>query len=77
MTSDGAVIATASRPESIARARDMGAHHVVDHHRLIAEVRRVASGGVDDVFTPFSTGNVDALAEVLKAHGAVVAIDDP
>ena len=71
------VIATASRPESIAWARDMGAHHVVDHHRWIAEVRRVAPGGVDDVFTPFSTGNVDAFAEVLKAHGAVVAIDDP
>jgi NADPH:quinone reductase len=47
------VIATASRPESIAWARDMGAHHVVDHHRLIAEVRRVAPGGVDDVFTRF------------------------
>jgi zinc-binding alcohol dehydrogenase family protein len=71
------VIATASRPQSIAWARDMGAHHVVDHHRLIAEVRRVAPGGVNDVFTSFSTGNVDAFAEVLKAHGAVVAIDDP
>jgi NADPH:quinone reductase-like Zn-dependent oxidoreductase len=45
------VIATASRPETVAWAQDMGAHHVINHHRPledglqaigIPEVRHVA-----------------------------------
>ncbi len=71
------VVATGARPESVAWARDMGAHHVVDHHDLVAAVRAVAPDGVDHVFSAFSEGNVEAYAELLPVHGEVVAIDDP
>ncbi|SDP22067.1 zinc-binding alcohol dehydrogenase family protein [Klenkia soli] len=71
------VVATGARPESVAWATRMGAHHVVDHHDLVAAVRAVAPDGVDHVFSAFSAGNVEAYAELLPVHGAVVAIDDP
>lgn len=71
------VIATGGRPESARWAADMGAHHVVDHHDLVAAVRAVAPGGVDYVFSAHSAGNAEAYAELLPVHGEVVAIDDP
>jgi Zinc-binding dehydrogenase len=71
------VIGAASRTDSASWAREMGAHHVVDHRDLVKEVNRVAPGGVDYVFTPFSAGNIESFAELLRPRGAVVAIDDP
>jgi zinc-binding alcohol dehydrogenase family protein len=72
------VIATASRPESQQWARDLGAHHVVDHHGELAEqVRQVAPEGIDYVFSPYSRGNLEAFAEVLRPRGQITAIDDP
>jgi len=71
------VIGTASRPESIAWAREMGADEVVHPRDLVSGVRRVAPDGVDHVFSPFSAGNSQAYAELLKPRGAVVAIDEP
>lgn len=71
------VVATASRPESAQWVRDLGAHHVVDHHDLLAQVREVAPQGVDLVFSPFSEGNVETYAELMNVHGQVVAIDEP
>jgi zinc-binding alcohol dehydrogenase family protein len=72
------VIATASRPESQQWARDLGAHHVVDHHGVLAEqVLQVAPEGVDYVFSPYSRGNLEAFAEMLKPRGQITAIDDP
>lgn len=71
------VIATAARPASAQWARDMGAHHVVDHHDLVRAVRAVTPDDVDHVFSAFSDGNVEAYAELLRVHGGVVAIDDP
>lgn len=72
------VIGTASRTESAAWVRGLGAHHVVDHHGGLAEaVLEVAPDGVDHVFSPFSAGNVEAFARILKPRGQVVAIDEP
>lgn len=71
------VIATASRPESAAWATSLGAHHVVNHHRLREEVAAVAPQGVNYVFSPFSAGNVPVYAELMAVHGQVVAIDEP
>jgi NADPH:quinone reductase len=72
------VVGTASREESRAWATRMGAEHVVDHHGdLAANVRAVAPDGVDDIFTPYSKGNVAAFGDVIKPFGRVVAIDDP
>lgn len=71
------VIATASRPESAAWATSLGAHHVVNHHNLRAEVTAVAPNGVNYVFSPFSAGNVQTYADLMAVHGQVVAIDEP
>ena len=71
------VIGTASRPESAEWARSLGAHEIANHHDLVASVLAVAPHGVDWVFTPYSKGNVEAFAEILKPRGEVVAIDEP
>jgi zinc-binding alcohol dehydrogenase family protein len=71
------VIAATSRPESTEWAQVMGAHHVVDRRDLIEQVRAITPAGVDAIFTPFSAGNVETFAELLKPRGAVVAIDEP
>jgi zinc-binding alcohol dehydrogenase family protein len=71
------VIGTASRPESTDWATKMGARHVINHHNLIDEAAAAASDGLDYIFTPYSTDNVEAFAQLLKPRGAVVAIDDP
>src|SRR5829696_5719255 len=65
------VVATASRPESVEWCRRMGAHQVVHPRTLLDEV---AASTVDAVITPFSDGNVEGFATVLKPRGAVVAI---
>jgi zinc-binding alcohol dehydrogenase family protein len=72
------VIGTASRPDSQRWVSELGAHHVVDHHGdLVANVRAVAPDGVDYIFTPYSSGNTEAFAELLRPGGRVTAIDDP
>lgn len=71
------VVATAGREDSRTWVRELGAHHVIDRHDLVAAVHEVVPDGVDLVFTAHSTGNVEAFAEVLRPFGEVVAIDDP
>ncbi len=71
------VIATASRPESERWARELGAHAVVNHHELVEQTRAAAPEGVDYVFSPHSSGNEQAFAELLRPFGHIVAIDDP
>ncbi len=72
------VIATASREESRAFARAMGADHVVDHHGdLAANVRAVVPDGADYIFSPYSAANLDAFAAIAKPFGEITAIDGP
>jgi NADPH:quinone reductase len=71
------VIATAARGESADWAREMGAHDVVDRHRLEAEVAAIAPAGVRWIFSPFSAGNAETYARLLTVRGEVVAIDEP
>lgn len=72
------VIGTASRDASRAWVSELGAQHVVDHHGdLVSAVLDVAPGGVDYVFSPYSAGNVDSFAAMLKPGGHVTAIDEP
>lgn len=68
------VIGTASRSETAEWVEKMGAHEVVDHHRLAAEV---AADSVDYIFSAFSEGNIETYADILETGGSVVAIDDP
>lgn len=73
------VIATASRPETIAWCREMGAHHVIDHHQPldeglkaidIAEVQYVAGLTATD-------RHLAAITRALAPQGALALIDDP
>ncbi|MFB7912097.1 zinc-binding alcohol dehydrogenase family protein [Kitasatospora sp. NPDC056076] len=72
------VIGTASRPESAAFARRMGAHHVIDHTRPLGpQLAQAAPDGLDHVFSTAGTDrNLPAYAEALKPFGSVVAVDD-
>ena len=66
------VVATASRPESIAWVKELGADEVVDHRKpLVPQVKQVDyvanfSGELDAYW--------DAMAELVAPQGAVVAI---
>ena len=73
------VIATASRPESIAWCRQMGAHDTIDHRQPldealgaigIREVQYVASLTATDHHLP-------AITRALAPQGALALIDDP
>jgi zinc-binding alcohol dehydrogenase family protein len=73
------VIATASRPDTIAWVNEMGAHHVIDHHQPldrglkaigIPQVRYVAGLTGSDRHQP-------AILEALAPQGALALIDDP
>jgi NADPH2:quinone reductase len=73
------VIATASRPETIAWARDLGAHHVVNHARpLAAEVAALGIGAPGFVFSTTATDrHIAAIAELIAPQGRWALIDDP
>lgn len=73
------VIGTASRPETQAWVRELGAHHVIDHAQPlqpqldainIPQVRYVASLTHTDV-------HYDALVQALAPQGKLGLIDDP
>ncbi|MGH8455973.1 MAG: zinc-binding alcohol dehydrogenase family protein [Stenotrophobium sp.] len=72
------VIATASRPESAAWCRDMGADEVIDHHGDLA-VQLQAKGieGVEFIFCCNDTDqHFPAFAQVILPQGVVCAIAD-
>ncbi|UUA07194.1 MULTISPECIES: zinc-binding alcohol dehydrogenase family protein [Streptomyces] len=71
------VLATASRDESRAWALAQGADGVVNHHRLVDEVRSAAPQGVNYVLASQTAGNVDAFAEIVAPFGHIAALDEP
>lgn len=76
---DLVVIATASRPESEAWVRDLGAHAVVDHTKPLAEqVRRLDVPPVGYVFSTYTDPAVWAeFARLIAPQGRIGLIDDP
>jgi len=76
---DLTVIATASRPETAAWVKQLGAHHVVDHGKpLAAEVAKLGIGAPAFVFSTTQTDrHFDQIAEVLAPQGRFGLIDDP
>lgn len=75
---DARVLVTASRPETIAWCKDMGADDVLDHRQdLAAELKRV---GVPEVDLAFCTLKPDAymktLGTIVRPFGAVCTIDN-
>jgi NADPH:quinone reductase len=73
------VIATASRPETRTWSLGMGAHHVIDHRRPIAEqVKTIAPGGVNYVLALTRTeDHFDEIVEALAPQGALALIENP
>ncbi|MBK3735977.1 zinc-binding alcohol dehydrogenase family protein [Azospirillum brasilense] len=76
---DLTVIATASREETQAWCRDLGAHHVVDHRKpLAAQVEALGIGAPAFVFSTNDTGaHLPEIATLIAPQGRVALIDDP
>ncbi|NWL77565.1 zinc-binding alcohol dehydrogenase family protein [Pseudomonas taiwanensis] len=73
------VIGTASRPETQAWVRELGAHHVLDHSKPLAEeLRRAGLTQVTHVASLTQTDqHLDQLVEALAPQGRLGLIDDP
>jgi zinc-binding alcohol dehydrogenase family protein len=77
------VVASASRPDTQAWVRELGAHHVVDHRQPLAgEIKRlVDSGQITPVTHAASLTHTeqhyDQLVELLAPQGKLALIDDP
>lgn len=73
------VIGTASRPETQAWVRELGAHHVIDHNKpLSEELARIGIGQVSHVASLTQTDQHYAqLIECLQPQGRLALIDDP
>lgn len=76
---DLTVIATASRPATQAWVRDLGAHHVIDHHGDLAkQVEDLGIGAPGFVFsTNASDMHMHAIQSLIAPQGRFGLIDDP
>ncbi len=72
------VIASASRPETSAWVRELGAHHVADHSKPIDEaIRAIGFVGVDYIAALTTTpGIARSLADALNPQGHLTLIDN-
>lgn len=69
------VIATASRPETIAWCREQGADYVVNHYDLVADTRRAGFQYVDFILDFVDTNSYwDAMVELIKPQGHIGSI---
>jgi len=77
--SDVTVIATASRPETKAWVKELGAHHVIDHSQpLAAQVANLGIGSPAFVFSTTETHrHLDQIIELIAPQGRFGLIDDP
>ncbi len=73
------VIATASRPETQAWCKTLGAHHVIDHSRPMGEQLKAAGHRfVDYIFGVTESGqHFDTICDVIAPQGKFGLIDDP
>ena len=71
------VIATASRPETIAWVKELGADHVVSHRLpLVEQVRALGLHHVDHVAIFNDMRHWAAAVELVRPQGGIVTIDD-
>ncbi len=73
------VVATASRPETTAWCRELGAHHVIDHTQpFAAQLKSAGISAIDYVFgITHSDDHFDQIVEVIAPQGKFGLIDDP
>jgi NADPH2:quinone reductase len=71
------VFATASRPETASWCRDLGAHHVIDHHGdIAAQMRALGARGARCVFSTNTTArNWGQIVEAVAPQGKIVLIE--
>lgn len=76
---DLTVIATASRPETKEWAKDLGAHHVIDHTKpLTPQIEALGIGQPGYVFSTTHTHQyIEQIAEFIAPQGRFGLIDDP
>lgn len=76
---DVTVIATASRPETQEWVKTLGAHHVIDHSKPIAEqVKALGIGAPAFVFSTTETHrHLKEIIELISPQGRFGLIDDP
>ena len=76
---DATVIGTASRPESEKWVKQLGAHHVINHHQpLQQQLNDLGIKDISHVISLNHTGDhFDQLVEVLAPQGKLALIDDP
>jgi NADPH2:quinone reductase len=71
------IVATASRPETIAWCREMGAHDVIDHKRSLAgQLEALGLKGADYIFGT-NTQDFGELVKAVAPQGHIGLIDDP
>ncbi|WP_312934241.1 zinc-binding alcohol dehydrogenase family protein [Pseudomonas sp.] len=73
------VIGTASRPETQAWVKDLGAHEVIDHTQPLApQLAALQLDQVDYVISLTHTGSyLSQIVEILRPQGKLALIDDP
>jgi NADPH:quinone reductase len=76
---DLTVIATASRPETQAWVKELGAHHVIDHSEAMApQVKALGVPAPGFAFITNDSGRHGGdVAELIAPQGRVALIDDP
>lgn len=74
------VVATASRDETVAFCRDLGADHVINHRKpLKPQLEELGLSGVNYVFNAYdvTTANFDQFAEITLPLGGIVNLTPP
>ena len=72
------VIATASRPDTTAWVKKMGADHVINHHEPLVD--QVKALGLEPCYVASlngTDGHFPAIVELIKPRGHIALIDDP
>lgn len=71
------VIATASRPETTAWVKELGADHVVNHRApMVDQVRALGFAHVDHIAIFNDMRHWETAVELIRPEGAIVTIDD-
>jgi len=71
------VLATASRPETSAWVRELGADHVVDHRGdMVAQVRALGFEHIDSIAIFNDMRHWETAVELIRPQGGIVSIDD-
>lgn len=71
------VIASASRPETVAWVRGLGADHTVDHRGdMVAQTRALGFPHVDHIAIFNDMRHWEAAVDLIRPQGGIVSIDD-